>query len=113
MYTLSIEDTVEVPVKFTLKQGKVNKAFAFTLTCTRLNSDEIVSRMKELELRYKDFLLSDGVVTGWEGQRLVLNDKGEPADFNAEALALLLSPPGVAKVCADAYQKECGAKEKN
>lgn len=113
MYTLSIADTADVPVKFTLKEGLVNKTFSFTLVCTRLDSDEIMARMKSMELKFKDFMLSDGVITGWRDQRLVLDSSGDPAAFSLDAAALLLSPPGVAKICYDAYLKECGAKEKN
>ena len=104
MYTLAIENSVDVPVKFTLKQGKVNKSFAFTLSCTRLEQDEIFSRLKALEYKLPDFLQSE---------RLVLDAQGEPAAFSADALAMLLSPPGVSKVVYDAYLKDCGAKEKN
>lgn len=113
MYTLAIENSVDVPVKFTLKQGKVNKSFAFTLSCTRLEQDEIFSRLKALEYKLPDFLQSEGVIFGWSDQRLVLDAQGEPAAFSADALAMLLSPPGVSKVVYDAYLKDCGAKEKN
>ena len=113
MYTLSIEDTVDVPVKFTLKQGKVNKTFSFTLTCTRLEQDEIVSRLKAFEFKLHEFLRSEGVISNWTDQRLVLDAAGQPAAFNSDALAMMLSPPGVSKVIYDAYLKECGAKEKN
>lgn len=113
MYTLAIEDIVEVPVKFTLKVRKVNKQFAFTLLCTRLEQEEIASRMQELEFKFKDFMQSPELVSGWEDQRLVLGDDGQPATFSAEALSMLLKTQGVAKVCFDAYTRECGAKEKN
>lgn len=103
---------MKVPIRFQLKQGGVFKLFTFTLTCTRLEPVVIITRLARLELRYKDFLLSDGVVTGWDGQRMVLDDQGEPAAFSAEALAMLLSPIGVAKIIFDAYLKECRVKEK-
>jgi hypothetical protein len=113
MYKLAIEDTVEVNVKFTLKTGKVNKTFTAVLTATRLEQEDIAARMTEAEFKYKEFLLAEGIITGWSGQRLVLDADGEPADFNPEALGLFLSTQGVAKICFEAYQRECGAKEKN
>jgi len=113
MYKLAIDDKVEVPVKFTLKAGKVNKTFAFTLHCNRLMQEDITARLEACEFKYKPFMASPEVTTGWEGQRLVLNADDTPAEFSEEALDALLSAPGVAQLCFAAYQKECGAKEKN
>jgi hypothetical protein len=113
MYQLAIEDTVEVPVKFTLKAGKVNKAFALTLTAKRLAQDEITERLTAVEFKFKEFMLTDGLITDWAGQRLVVDAGGEPAPFGPEALAIFLGAAGVAQVVFTAYQKECGAKEKN
>jgi len=113
MYKLAIDDVVEVPVKFTLKAGKVNKTFSFSLTATRLPQEEITNRLKEVEFKFKEFLESSGVITDWAGQRLVLDESGEPAQFSEEALSMLLGTQGVAQMVFNAYQKECGAKEKN
>ncbi len=113
MFTLAIEDTVEVPVKFTLKAGKLNKQFALTLIVRRLSQDEISERLQAAEFKYLDFMLSDGLVTDWRDQRLVLDASGNPAEFGVDAFTLLLKTQGVAQVCFNAYQKEAGAKEKN
>lgn len=112
-FKIAIDNKVEVPVKFTLKAGKVNKTFAFTLHCNRLEQEEINTRLEAADFKFKSFMVGDGVVTGWEGQRLVLNVDDTPAEFSEDALGALLSIPGVAQVCFGAYQKECGAKEKN
>ncbi len=113
MYTLAVEDTVEVPVKFTMKAGKVDKLFKFTLTAIRISHDDIQEAMKAVEFKFREGLVSMDVLKGWEGQRLVLDDQGKPADFNADSLNMMLSAPGVAQVIYLAYMKECGAKEKN
>lgn len=113
MFKLAIDDKVEVPVKFTLKAGKVNKTFSFSLHCKRLMQEEITARLEACEFKFKPFLAGGEVVTGWEGQRLVLNADDTPAEFSEESLDALLSTPGVAQLCFSAYQKECGAKEKN
>jgi hypothetical protein len=110
MYTLSIEDTVEVPVKFTLKQGKVNKVFSFSVTGTRQPQEVIEGWIADNERKIKD-ILSD-VVTDWSGQTLVM-DGDKPAEFNAESFGAMLGVPGVAIRIYSAYLKECGAKEKN
>lgn len=110
MFTLAVENTVEVPVKFTLKNKGVARLFSFILTAERLPQDEISARLEDKERKVKDFMAD--VVSGWSGQRLVL-DAAEPAEFSPEALEALLNVAGVAAVCFTAYLKECGAKEKN
>lgn len=111
MYKLTIQNTAQVKVKFTLKDKGVDRLFVFTLDATRLEQDEISSRLEEKEKKIKDFM-SD-LITGWDGQRLVLNQDDTPATFSPEALDVLLNVPGVAAVIFNAYLKDCGAKEKN
>jgi hypothetical protein len=108
MYTLSIEDIVDIPVKFTIRSKGTAKLFTPTLTIKRLNleSDDCKS-----EQSIKDFMHEN--VIGWKDQRLVLDPSGNPADFTPEALAVFLSAPGVTILCWNAYIKEIAAKEKN
>jgi protein involved in temperature-dependent protein secretion len=112
-FTIAVSDSMEVPVKFTLKEGKVNKSFAFTLMATRMEQDDIAERMRESEYKFKEGLLDMGVFTGWTGQRLVLDADGNPAEFSIDALEAMLSVPVVAQICYQAWLKESGAKEKN
>jgi hypothetical protein len=109
-YTLSIQDTVEVPVKFTLKEGKVNKTFAFSLIATRQPQNVIEQWVKDDQRAVKDILAE--IVTGWSGQTLVM-EGDKPAEFSADAFAAMLDAPGVAGRCYLAYLTECGAKAKN
>ena len=113
MFTLAVENTVEVPVKFTLKNKGVARLFSFILTAERLPQDEISTRLEDKERKVKDFMAE--VISGWSGQRLVLDaaEPAQPAEFSPEALEALLNVAGVAAVCFTAYLKECGAKEKN
>lgn len=111
MYTLAIQNTAEVAVKFTLKDGSALKTFAFTFSADRLEQDEISARLEDKEKKVKDFMAE--VITGWSGQRLVLGSDGQPAEFKPESLAALLNVAGVAAVLFNAYLKDCGAKEKN
>lgn len=113
MPKLAISDHTEFLVKFTLKDGKVNKPFSATLSCKRLTNDEIQSIFSAVDNQYKAALETEGLITDWRDQRLVLDDHDQPAAFSPEALSLFLSANGVAKLVFDAYQKECGAKEKN
>lgn len=107
-FKIAIGNTVQVPVKFTLKDGAVNKLFALTLTATRKTPEEID---EQPELTIKDFLLDN--ITGWSGQRLVLQDNDEPAAFSRDALEYMLKQPGLLGIVWAAYQRECGGKEKN
>jgi hypothetical protein len=113
MFTLSIDDTVEVPVKFTLKSGKFNKQFSVTLIAKRLPQDEIAERLQAVEFKFLEFMLTDDLVTDWRDQRLVMDASGNPAEFGPEAFTLFLKTQGVAQACFNAYQRESGAKEKN
>lgn len=110
MFTLAIENVVEVPVKFTLKVGKVNKPFGVTLTARRLSKEE--SDNMAADQSVKDFLLDN--VSAWSDQRLVLDSvTGEPAPFSREAFDAFLSVTGVLGICWNAYVRECAGKEKN
>lgn len=111
MNTLAISNTVEFSVKLSIKDGGVLKPFAFTLVATRLEQDEISAKLDNKEGLSTDFLKE--VVTGWKGQRLVLDDEGQPAEFSPEGLAAMLRVTGLANVCFNAYLKEVVAKEKN
>lgn len=111
MFTLALENTIEVPVKFTLKVGKVNKAFAFTLDATRHSQDEIEDWTTDKNRKIKDVLTD--VITGWSGQTLVLGENKEPAAFTPESFAAMLAVQGVAGTIYLAYLRECGAKERS
>lgn len=110
MFKLAIDNVVEVPVKFTLKVGKVNKPFNAILIARRLTKEE--SDAMSADLSIKDFLLDN--VSDWREQRLVLDDAtGEPAAFSRDALDAFLSVSGVLAICWSAYTRECAGKEKN
>jgi hypothetical protein len=111
MYKLAIQNTAQVKVKFTLKDQGIDRIYTFSFTATRLEQDEISSRMEDKDRKVKDFMTD--LITNWDGQRLVLNQDDTPADFSPEALEVLLNVGGVAMVCFNAYIKDCGAKEKN
>ena len=110
-FVLAVEDTVEFLVKFSVKSKGVLKTFSATLEATRLTQPEISERLDNKNKTVSEFLTE--VVTGWSGQRLVLDGEGNPAEFSAEAFEAFLGVAGLAHLCFTAYLKECGAKEKN
>lgn len=111
MYTLSIEDIVKFLIKFELKVGDGKKTFKFHMIAKRVEQSVISGWISEgADTRIKDILKD--VVTGWDGQTLVM-DGDEPAKFNDEAFDVLLGLPGVANLMFTTYLKESVAKEKN
>jgi hypothetical protein len=108
MYAISIEDTVTVPVKFTMRERTVDKLFGFSLTANRKTQDEIE---EQPELSVKDFLLEN--ISDWSGQRLVILENKEPAPFSKDAFEFMLKQPGLLGIVWGAYTKACGGKEKN
>jgi hypothetical protein len=111
MFKLAVEDTVEVPVKFTLRDKGVDKLFSFNVTATRLPQEDINTRLDEKDRKVSDLMRE--LVTGWKGQRLVLNADDSPAEFSQEALDAMLGVAGVGATIFGAYFKAVGAKEKN
>lgn len=111
MYTLSIDDVADVTFKFTVKNKGVDKTHKVTLQCKRLDQEAIDALLEENERKFKGFMTA--VTTGWAGQTLVLGPNGEPADFSAEALDLMLGVVGIAAIAFGAYLKAVQGKEKN
>lgn len=112
-FTIAVGNEVNVPIKFTLKEGKVNKVFSFSLDAVRREQDEIQAAMAENEYKFKEALLSLDCFTGWTGQRLILGPDGNAAEFSVSAFTAMLGIPAVAKVVYQAFVTEIGAKEKN
>lgn len=110
-FTLSIKNAFNLPVKFTMKEGDVNKLYSFTFNdVERRTIDELENFTKDPDRSIKEYL--EDVIGGWTGQRLVMQGD-EPAEFSKEALSFMLSQAGVAMVIWSLYVKECGAKAKN
>ncbi len=105
---IAVGNVVQVPVKFTLRDGSVDKLFSFSLTAQRRTPEEIDAQP---ELSVKDFLLDN--VTSWSGQRFVLLDNDEPAPFSRDNFEFMLKQPGVLGTVWLSYQRHCASKEKN
>ena len=107
-FKIAVGNVVQVPVKFTLREGQADKQFNFSLTAQRKTQEEIE---EQPELTIKDFLLDN--VSDWSGQRLVLLENNEPAPFSREALDYMLKQPGLLGVVWASYQRHTAGKEKN
>lgn len=111
MRTLAISDKVEFDVKLNLRDGKAVKTFKFEVEATRLDQDEVTARLAAHDNATKAFMTE--VITNVRGQRLVLDDAGQPAEYSPEMLDALLGVFGVSGVVFNRYCKETGAQEKN
>jgi len=110
-YRLVVADVVQVPVKFSVADGGRQAVFAFAFTAPRLPLEEFRALTEaESAETVDEFLMRK--VTGWSGQRLVVDEAGEPVAFSAEALRCMLGLVGVAGVMFAAYLQACSAKGK-
>ena len=102
-FKLTIGDVIEFPVKGSVKDGAGTVAFSFTLSARRLHTAAFREAFgPESQVLSRDFLLAN--VTDWRGQRLVLDDDGNPAAFSTEALDCLLGVVGMETLCVNAYR---------
>lgn len=111
-FKFAVAPVVRVPVKFQAADGQKTVPFSFVLICKRLQQTEVSDRVNTDAQTVREFMAD--VVTGWEGQTLVLEEAtGQPAAFSAEALVAMFEFPGVAFTAYQSYLKHFGAKEKN
>lgn len=106
-YTLAVANVVELPVKFSVNDGGKTTPFAFHIRANRMAQDEIRRLLKD-EFPLRDLLLDQ--IVGWRGQRLVLDESGEPAAFSREALDCMMSLVGMEGVLAEAYLRGMGVE---
>ena len=71
---LAIQNSVKVPVKFTLNNSGKVATFSYSVICDRIDQDEIKARLNNQDERISDFLAE--IITGWEGQTLVVEEDG-------------------------------------
>lgn len=115
-YKLSVSDTVRVPVTFDLANGNKVTKFKYVLLAQRLGEEEFQARIKNgdgIATNEKIKVVMMEIMTGWEGQTLVLDEQDQPADFNAEALEVMFQTPKVLDIVTSSYLKEVGARAKN
>ena len=110
-YKLVIDNKITTKVKGYYRDEKgVSRPFNFELSQDRVSQDEL----KEIVTdggSTPDFIRR--VTRGWKGQRLVLTEDDQPAEFCAEALDVLLSISGMATYCYQAYGAQVLVTEKN
>jgi len=105
-----VSDKLKFKVKGTIKnEAGVDEPFDFSLTCLRLDSDGIKSKLSDnSETSVVDFMLE--VIEDWQGVR---DADDKPLPFSDVAWRNLCKIPGVSVVAFRTYLAEVGAKEKN
>ncbi len=108
--SIKVSNRVTFKVQGTIKDEKgADQKFDFTLTCKRLNGDQIKDRLdNEQEATLKDFMV--GVVEDWSG---VKDENGTAVPYTPDNYAELCLIPGISTLAFRAYLGEVGAKEKN
>lgn len=103
-----ISDIVGFKVKGAINDAAgVAQPFDFSLTCTRLDADQLHAKIKD-DSTLVEFLAD--VVQGWSGVR---DADDKPLPYTEDALRQLCKIPGVAGVAYRTYCEEVGAKTKN
>lgn len=100
-FKLAIGDSIDVPVRVSLKDGENTVPFSFNLTAKRIDSERYAKAFSEGSDALSADVLRE-VVTGWRNQRLVLDD-GKPVEFSAEAFDAMLSVVGMPGLMLRAY----------
>lgn len=110
-FKLAVSNIVTVLVKATIAdEGGKPVTHKFKLTCERRGADEMKDQL-DGSFNVKTFMKE--VTTGWEDQRLVLEEDGKPAEFEPDALDAMLDISGLAMVCFVAYGNAAAAQGKN
>jgi hypothetical protein len=110
-FRLEVAPIVEAPVRLVFSDAGRPRTASFVLLGKRLAENELRDELNVEGRTVGEFLQRQ--VTGWRDQALVIDDTtGKPADFGSEALACLLSLPGAAQVCLEAYVKALGVEGK-
>jgi hypothetical protein len=107
---ITVSDTVGFKVKGAINDAAgVAHPFDFSLTCTRLDADQIKTKLKsDSEASIDDFMVD--VVVGWSG---VKDADDKQLAYSEESLRQLFKIAGVAGVSFSTYMSEVGAKAKN
>ena len=105
-----ISNTVRFKFKGTIKdEAGTDQPFDFSLTCMRLDSEQIQAKLRgESDASVTDFLVD--VVEDWSGVKDA-DDKALP--YSEDKLRALCRIPGIASLAFRTYLLEVGAKEKN
>lgn len=112
-YKLAIGNVFEFRVQAAIKDGRTEHKLDAHFTADRLTAQEgadlLNGRGEAADATINDFLLEH--ISGWRGQKLVLEDDGQPAEFSRDALDVMLSVAGLGMAIYMAYIKALAAAD--
>ena len=112
-YKLAIGNVFEFRVQAAIKDGRTEHKLDVHFTADRLTAQEgadlLGGRGDAAEATINDFLLEH--ISGWRGQKLVLEEDGQPAEFSRDALDVMLSVAGLGMAIYMAYLKALAAAD--
>ena len=107
---ITVSDTVGFKVIGTINDAAgAPQPFDFSLTCVRLDAEQVQAKLKNNSgASFTDFLAD--VVQDWSGVR---DAEDKPMPYSEAALRQLCKISGVAVLTFNTYMAESGAKAKN
>lgn len=113
-YKLIVSDLLDFTSRFTLNDAGADRAFAARLQARRCPGDELDAKLKTSGLLARDLLAEQGItLLGWDGPAPFVDPAtGAPAPADADALADLLSLPGMTNVLLTDYLSANSARAK-
>lgn len=110
-FRLILADTIEFPVTLKVRNGGSVEDHKFHLTAARIDTDAAADLFtpgtEAGDKPLREFLSEK--ISGWRGQKLVVDESNKPAEFSQEAFAELVRVPGAAVVIYTDYLREIAA----
>lgn len=110
-FRLKIADQIEFPVTLKVRNGAAVEEHKFHVSAERIDSHQAAALFRpgseQGEQPLSEFLQSR--LKGWRGQRLVVDESDQPAEFSADSLDQMLRIPGCAAVIYSDYLREIAA----
>lgn len=104
---LAIANTIKFPVSVMVPDEEGGREVRFQLSGKRHSAtewDDALDSLRKLGGTGDNAFLQDNI-SGWSGQDLVVDDSGTPVPYGREAMAMLLSIPGMSVAVFSCYQR--------
>lgn len=112
-YKLAIGNVFEFRVQAAIKDATTEHKIDARFTADRLTAQEGADLLNGVgeaaEATINEFLLQH--ISGWRGQKLVLEEDGQPAGFSHDALEAMLGVAGMGMLIYVAYLKAMAATD--
>lgn len=111
-FRLVVSDTLRFTARFAFNDEGAERVFVAKLQARRTPGAQFEAALRAQPV-FVDFLRACGLtLLGWEGESPLVDEQGNAAPANADALDALLAEPGMPNVLLAAYVEANGAKAK-